>query len=398
MREKSKNKKLIIITAITIIIVIIGIIIGKNTLNINILSNKYNTANSSLNNANLLPEYIKAGITIVGITGTLEDLDTSDATATEMDISYGKTAYVDGKKITGLFVSRDSLEIGDYVNYIPEESEEYDLPSTVTGYTNNQSIAQEDLKWQILSINDDGTIDIISEKPTNESVYFMGSLGYNNGVYIINDICKKQYSNNALGITARSITMEDIEHQLNENGINARSSFIYEGVQYGNKRTYTSSNDLYYPIIFAQENGGGINTDILKTDGIDRSESYYTSPTNDTYAHASQSLTMMQQWYLMEKKDTPNFFDNKSFYNLIFGESQNFSYWVASRYMICGDINGGFGIRSIDEGDISDGQLYISYNVDEQEYKSIRPLISINQEIQIYGGDGTKEHPYQLKK
>ena len=53
MREKSKNKKLIIITAITIIIVIIGIIIGKNTLNINILSNKYNTANSSLNNANL---------------------------------------------------------------------------------------------------------------------------------------------------------------------------------------------------------------------------------------------------------------------------------------------------------------------------------------------------------
>ena len=98
MREKSKNKKLIIITAITIIIVIIGIIIGKNTLNINILSNKYNTANSSLNNANLLPEYIKAGITIVGITGTLEDLDTSDATATEMDISYGKTAYVDGKK------------------------------------------------------------------------------------------------------------------------------------------------------------------------------------------------------------------------------------------------------------------------------------------------------------
>lgn len=101
MKKTSKKNKIIILIAIALIIVIIGILIGTNTININILTGKFNSANGSSNNGNLLPEYIKAGITLGGVTGTLEDLDTSDATATPEDIAKGKTAYVDGKKITG---------------------------------------------------------------------------------------------------------------------------------------------------------------------------------------------------------------------------------------------------------------------------------------------------------
>lgn len=51
---------------------------------------------------NLKPENLKAGITCLGVTGTLTELDTSDATATSSDIVFGKTAYVNGKKIEGL--------------------------------------------------------------------------------------------------------------------------------------------------------------------------------------------------------------------------------------------------------------------------------------------------------
>lgn len=51
--------------------------------------------------ANLVAENIKNGISIFGVQGTLTSLDTSDANATAGDIVTGKTAYVNGSKITG---------------------------------------------------------------------------------------------------------------------------------------------------------------------------------------------------------------------------------------------------------------------------------------------------------
>ena len=101
MKKTNKKNKIIILTAIALIIVIIGILIGTNAIKVNILTGKFNSANNGSSNGNLLPEYIKAGITLGGVTGTLEDLDTSDATATAEDIALGKTAYVNGVKITG---------------------------------------------------------------------------------------------------------------------------------------------------------------------------------------------------------------------------------------------------------------------------------------------------------
>lgn len=50
----------------------------------------------------LLPENIKEDVEILGVTGILEEgIDTSDATATASDITQGKTAYVNGEKVTG---------------------------------------------------------------------------------------------------------------------------------------------------------------------------------------------------------------------------------------------------------------------------------------------------------
>ena len=71
MKKLSKEQKLIILIAIVTIFIIIGIAFGINAIRVNIANEEYNSSNSSSNNGNLLPEYIKKGITLGGVTGTL---------------------------------------------------------------------------------------------------------------------------------------------------------------------------------------------------------------------------------------------------------------------------------------------------------------------------------------
>ena len=54
------------------------------------------------NAVNIIPSNIKKDINILGVTGNVDpEIDTSDATATSDDILLGKTAYVNGAKLTG---------------------------------------------------------------------------------------------------------------------------------------------------------------------------------------------------------------------------------------------------------------------------------------------------------
>ena len=101
MKKLSKKQKLISFISILLITVISAIVITTNIINkINIARKGYSSTNANAN-SKLVARYIKSGITIGGITGTLEILDTSDATAIPEDIIWGKTAYVKGEKITG---------------------------------------------------------------------------------------------------------------------------------------------------------------------------------------------------------------------------------------------------------------------------------------------------------
>ena len=330
MKKISKKQKLIIIVSIVTIIIIIGLLIGVNAIKSNIANSIYESSNGNSSNGNLLPEYIKAGITLGGVTGTLKDLDTSDATATEWEVRYGKTCYVNGERIEGVYVPKNTIKVGDYVEYIPNTyvnytygTNEYVLPSSVSGYANEQRIPQEDFKWRILNINTDGTIDLISSESTENEVHITKALGYNNGVNILNDICYSLYGNSQLSSNARSIKVEDIYTKLNSKGVQAKDDFENEPAS-----TYTNSRYTYYPLLYQREKGSGINTTYTNNNGINPSDGYYDGFTTENYGHAS-SLTVKKNDFGISPNNIEVYFDDDVFIDMIFESGYS---WVATRY------------------------------------------------------------------
>ena len=91
---------------------------------------------------------------------------------------------------------------GDYISYTPS-STSYSIDSTKTNYTyGSQTINPSELNlWRVLSVNNDGTVDIISEYVSSVNIYFRGQVGYQNLVGYLNVIAS-QYVNSAY--TSRS--------------------------------------------------------------------------------------------------------------------------------------------------------------------------------------------------
>lgn len=304
------------------------------------------------------------------------------------------------------------LQPGDYINYTYDTvTEDYSLPAIHSGYTNDQTISQTTgLKWQILNIDTEKkTIDLIAnisdDNLTTTEVHFSGALGYNNGVYFLNDICKKQYSNSNLGIEARSINSEDIENQMNEVGIATINSFTNNesGTKYG--KTYTYGNDANsYPSLYAKQNGSGINTTTLKKDGISRSDIGLNFPTTTTYYTADEGLTVTQTFYSFN--NTPSsYFSNINAYNVLFETNTKKGYWLASHWNNCHSNYTDFGLFLIERSYVMQGKdLFRStvYNNNGAFY--IRPLVTIDiDQILLCTGtaDGeneTIEHMHQIKE
>ena len=400
MKKLSKKQKLIVFIAILLVAVILAIVITTNIMEINIANGSYNSANNNSSSGNLLPKYIKAGITLGGVTGTLEDLDTSDATAYAEDIAWGKVAYARGERIVGTYLTLGMLKVGDYVAYTPgsETASSYSLSMSESGYTSDQTIPKDtSLKWRVLSINNDGTVDLVSDTATDTQVYYRGATGYYNGVYSLNNMCSRLYSNSSLGATARSMTIEDIESGMNEAGLNYVHSYVYSQAVWGETYTYTGSR--YYPNLYAQENGSGIDlatindpNSAVKEDGINQSDSYYSEPTTETYRQASSRLTVKQTYYAMSMNSS-YYKDGETFYNLV----HSGIYWLASRFIDAGSSSYAlFGLRDVYYSDLGGyylfGSDYLTYNISYY----LRPVVSLGSNIRLGSGDGSSGNPYQI--
>ena len=254
--------------------------------------------------------------------------------------------------------SIDDIQIGDSVNYTYDSAGSYSLSSAYSGdyKSNNQTIAQTTgLTWQVLNVDkENDTVDIISTNTTSSTVYFRDILGYNNGPYFMNEICKAQYSNKTLGVEARSINLLDMEKHLTPTGITNRNAYKYNSntAKYGTTKTYTS--DTKYPSLYANQKGAGPNITATNASTISQpditmgNDPYEeskpivpedtTEPTTSSTNGTGSPLTVTQTDYYISINDT-----NYGTAATVLANSTEF--WVAARYVDAGSSGAGFGLR-----------------------------------------------------
>ena len=294
-----------------------------------------------------------------GIIAKAKDAETKSAEASQNDLK-GMNALTEemnnalGEKPK---VDLSKYKIGDSVNYTYDPAGSYSLSSTYSGCSRNQTIAQTTgLTWKVLNVDkENDTVDIISTNPTSSTVIFANILGYNNGPYLMNEICKAQYSNKTLGVNARSINLLDMEKHLTADGITARNAYQYDSstAKYGTTKTYPSNTK--YPSLYANQKGAGPNITeaeaskkITQPDTTKGNDPYEeskpivpkgtTEPTNDSTYGTGNPLTVTQTYYYIPINDT----NYGTAYSIL---ANGTSFWVTARYVATGSSYALFGLR-----------------------------------------------------
>ena len=306
-------------------------------------------------------------------------------TGTVNGTAYTKEVSVTVNQFKNSILEDINIKIGDNVNYTYDTaSSSYTLESKYSGYSSNQTIAQTTgLTWKVLNVDkENDTVDIISTNPTSSTVYFYNILGYNNGPYLMNEICKAQYSNKTLGVEARSINLLDMEKHLTPTGITNRNAYKYSSdtAKYGTTKTYTSSTK--YPSLYAGQKGAGVNvaeanaSTISQPDTTKGNDPYEeskpiatTEPTTDNTSGIGNPLTVTQTYYSIPINAT-NYGDAGSVL------SNSTWYWVASRYVVTHSGNAGFGLRRADTDTYGYGMFNSDGSTNFINYR-LRPVVSL---------------------
>ena len=308
-------------------------------------------------------------------------------TGTVNGTAYTKEVSVTVNQFKNSILEDINIKIGDSVNYTYDTANSsYTLESKYSGNSSNQTIAQTTgLTWKVLNVDkENDTVDIISTNPTSSTVTFANILGYNNGPYLMNEICKAQYSNKTLGVNARSINLLDMEKQLTAAGIKSRNEYNKGSstyAQYGTTKTYTSNTK--YPSLYANQKGAGPNITeaeaskkITQPDTTKGNDPYEeskpiatTEPTTDNTSGTGSPLTVTQTYYYIPINDT-----NYGAASSILANGTPF--WVAARYVDTISDRAGFGLRDANAGTDGFG-MFSSIGDTYGSYCALRPVVSL---------------------
>ena len=170
-------------------------------------------------------------------------------------------------------------------------------------------IETEDLGWEVLSTNSDGTVNLIAINNTNFELNISGINGYTNGVKALNDICNKLYGNLEINgkkvISARSVNADD-----------------FYDITYSTTKTYSSALKVQPNIAKLDTENNGFSKDQITN---------YIDPSN-TSGSQSSNTQMLNSPATGVKIVRPTR-KNKQTAQYMYTGNQ---YWIATREMETG--------------------------------------------------------------
>ena len=330
----------------------------------------------------------------------------------------GKTS--DGQEITKEYTVNlngyyniPNLKVGDFVNYAlntPTLEQLAQLNSDIATYSgategkgegiNTTKTAAEgnNLLCRVLEVDNNGNpTKLISADGVNSLILY-GANGYNNAVYLINEMCEILYSGNQG--TTKSLTIKDLE----TNYFNQTALETAKGSDYEKKYRYTGSYSKY-PLLATKEKRMGMNTatetlegntfNILNTlnTALDLSEQERSDLESGggTTIDATNGITVSKTTYNFKAGDSN--YKNAILNNIMHksptesSNTQNVtSYWLASRCVANADGDTPvcrFKIRVVYDSRVSDVHLFVSSgNQYGGNSYAVRPVITLNSGIQ----------------
>ena len=271
----------------------------------------------------------------------------------------------------------DKVKVGDYVEYMPDTAE-YTTDTNNTGYTSAQTLNTETKDWRVLYVNSEtGEVLLTTNGIVNSGTYLKGTKGYLRGPTELNNICKALYSNSSLGITARSMTIEDLNKACNYTPSEPiRYAYYPYGTTFAegdttieyNGKTYTKKAHGYSTAKFYTSDGGGKE---INSDGFT-----YREPEADNPVYA----TATYYYYTPSSK-------NSKVGSILGGPLG----WLASPCVDLYSSDAVFRVRRANSSDVRAYCLCASYGYVDGDGYGVRPLVSLGSMLQIDSSDTARD-------
>lgn len=288
-----------------------------------------------------------------------------------------------------------NVKIGDYVSYSTKSGNSYTAKKENTGYSNDQVFETTgEEKWRVLSVENDGTINLILDgyigTKYDKPLYLKGKLGYDNAIEELNNI-SKIYGNGAHAKSSRALTENDLNNLIDLDTIVKHYQNEYEkdiDTTGTREETFDQIYKLVNKFYGIEKNIGNekikINSKFTWSSGMNSFgfETVVTDPVK---------LSIL-------KSDAPN---NVWLANQRISYSENpmmgwsgIDYEISYFYMNRFSAYNGASLSSVTAS--LDG-TNINRTIDIEKNGYVRPVVSIDANTEYSSGDGSKEKPWILK-